>query len=316
MKKSRIIKMLVCMTLIGGLVIKPFSSIVQDVAQQENMTLEKYMHWEASNHTTSLEPEIEKKLNEAGLADADIECLNPDTIKDIEAGREFKVNVSFLEEGSTDGEMSTMTDVEVDKLIDEIYGEGSVDGGNLLTTETVNAATSGTTSSGKVKFSIVSTKTSSGVYAISNVWRWVKPATYNQNDVVNVYINYGSIRRESIKGTCIIYDEYQQKYLSEVYTYAKNANRIKHDPKGVAVTFNKSAGYRTNDSMTVYFKLDVDKNQNSFTAWADYYHMQSKVTVTPSVSVGTSGKVSFSGVVKLTNVMKKLNADCSIKQKY
>ena len=87
----------------------------------DTINLKNFLKSEASVRRTKISEKIEKKLNEQGIFDDEINMLDKQTIKNVEEGNQYSVYIDYFEENTEDGDISDkeMSATEVDNLISE-----------------------------------------------------------------------------------------------------------------------------------------------------------------------------------------------------
>lgn len=77
---------------------------------------------EYAEHRTSLSEETEKKLNEMGVFDDEINDLSQEQLKSIDGAYNCSVKINYYEEDAK-GKYKKMNLTEIDKAVEEKYGE-------------------------------------------------------------------------------------------------------------------------------------------------------------------------------------------------
>lgn len=266
------------------------------------------LEYDASNYETELDASVEKKLNEAGVFDSEIESFSSEDIDMIEDAKSISVQVSYY---STDGNGDNKTKMSTDEINDMI--EQQIDSGEMEYEENdnsflsacanafgfkgirANAKTSDSveviSDSGAVKETLVCTqKKAGGVAHLTYSVYWLKTPKYTGTDVVTCSFENSELNDCSAYmywwDTCLPHDGVKHTkelkvFKSTHYFYTKdmdlNITGISHP--GAVFSFSVEPKNKK-------CKLD-------FTT--DYEHLKKSVSIDPSVSISLPLSVSITG---------------------
>lgn len=300
----------------------------------DTINLKNFLKSEASVRRTKISEKIEKKLNEQGIFDDEINMLDKQTIKNVEEGNQYSVYIDYFEENTEDGDISDkeMSATEVDNLISEQCNnvENSKFEYTLSKKEdnvfkkilkklsfgTVDVKAKEDTdysNSGKCKRTLVLSKNGSKKVNVSVVYNWVKSPEYRLTDYVNVYLKNASPDKSTGKAyyTCDYWVNINGKknYGSRNFQYTYK-NMSLSDKSMAFKAKLVDEGYKSssyNHKLGLSYTATIDNNNwNYVVATGEYLHQKANVSISPSITFSSSGAFGFSAsinkkLVKLTN---------------
>ena len=295
-------------------------------ADSKNNNLIKLLNYEISNKTTKLPENIERKLNLAGLTDQEIAHLDKKTLDLIKEGNNFSADVKYYKVDEEDiynkskNYSVNITGEELDNLINDVYDNSgkwiqenkkankvSVLESMGFIPITAKAVDNIQTSSCGYLKQVISIVQSTGDRCyVSYTAYWLKNPKNRQVEV------YGVITKNL---TPVV--STSKNYYTAVSDAGANINYKgvqKNETTGIAVTMNMrqnilgdgfSSTYKKQIMHLGFYATIDSRNSKRVSASGHYYHQQSQIQFTPSVSIGSTG-FSFANQLALVNTMKEM----------
>lgn len=316
----------------GNIVFAQDKSIVIDIVQDlhrntldlkhigdTNSILYKKLVYDKENYVSRLSQQLEKKLNEAGVFDSELEGLDQKTIDSLENASNISVQVSYTSIDDLTGEKKEMSLEEVDEVLQSNSKDIKsiakfIQPKGVSAKILVSDSASGTSASGAVKQTVLCSQASAKakIYCTYTA-SWLKEAYYRGKDVLGVTFSNFDITEKS----------WSCKHTATYKCIGQGldaSNEMKENPTtyycgsgGSGIAFqvnlfgnrdeiNGSAGagvYESYDNEKIVITFNGTPTNNStpnckFTS--DYWHLKTSRNLSPSVSVSSSGlSVSVSG---------------------
>lgn len=281
------------------------------------------LRYDAEHRKTKLPQNIEKKLNEIGVFDSEIEQMDSETIKNIKES--INTQVSVLYYGDENKEMKQK---EIDSIVKEKIEKGEYDYkeeesllSNILTkigckSVDVKAATKVKSAqdvdyspSKAVKSVMICTQTENkGKISVSYTATWLKEAYYREKDVLGVNIKEANYDKSSLEcshkathtWTRTVYLDKQAFKTNKKEELSTNPTSKNTGVTGFTYTVNlfgnrKKMNYLgvsnekyTNETISIKFTCKPSSGKNVVFA-SDYYHWESNSSVSPSISISAGG---------------------------
>lgn len=285
-------------------------------------SLEKFIEEEKETNTGLIDEEVENDLNDLGVFDSEIEQFDDETLRLLNEGHDYFVNVMYYEE--TDDGLEKLTDNEVEEYFEEIYEEGKEDdmheGIVIEETETEDNksifealglvenvyAKTRTDETNKIKFVLTGVQTSKQEIYISAQAQWKENPTFRGSDYIGVYAH----------GKDSVYEACKARYASANYSYNMKATggsvkadttRLLESAKVITNSTSNAIGahiYLKGDTpgrifsshvVTIggyFFVNDYDK-KGVIDVGMQYVHQKKKVdgTINAGLSVNAGGQI-------------------------
>ncbi len=257
---------------------------------------------EYAEHRTSLSEETEKKLNEMGVFDDEINDLSQEQLKSIDGAYNCSVKINYYEEDAK-GKYKKMNLTEIDNAVEEKYGEEieknkensgikSILNKTIFGAVTAGAKTTATTTTSKsgamkqVLWCVQNYK--GGNVRISYLCTWLKRPKYKGVDVIGIYIDDAKVvpKSSSIKHICE-YTPHGADYETKSYTDNTPAQTTSN---GVAFTFKVFSNEAANiKDERILLQMSCEPKSKKIYAWGTYIHAKKNTTIAPGVSISTGG---------------------------
>ena len=287
--------------------------------ENEESALVKKLEYDRGVHNTKLSNQLEKKLNEVGLFDNEINMLDEDIVNRIEDSEYTEVSVIYYKEGVS-GDKIEMTQEEIDELIVEEIEKGDIEYDErdeniiekilqsigIIPIEVKAAKSSHDTKkspSGALKTYIIASQSKKGekIY-VTYTATWLKEAWYREKDVLGVNTENVVFHKSSIKcdhwATLKTYNGNgtNQKTISKhtqptnkqvnAKSIAYTVNLFGNRSDMCAWTANDYYQEYVNEFITIQFTCEPNNttSEDCITIASQYFHWEDNASVTPSIS--------------------------------
>lgn len=303
-----------------------------------NRILCEKLTYDRNRDITNLSEDVERELNEAGVFDSEIEKLDDETLKTLEASINTEVYISYMLVDDLNNEITELNNNEIDELLKEKIEEGVIDFEKQedsffkealkwigILPEDVYASSvyhSGyaakSSSSGAVKQTIYACQYQKGgtIYVTASA-TWLDEAYYRNKDVFGVSISNATIvsnsyscshtatykRTTKTQTTQSVKSEKPKAYIiggaGDAIAYTVDLFDSRSRLTGGGLAGAGKEEY-IDEQIIVKFRCNVsNRNIKTVTLVPHYMHAQTETSITPSVSVSASGiSVGISGSSK------------------